>query len=130
MLSRDRAAQQLGITIEGVGAGFAQIAMTVNETMINSHATAHGGALFTFADTAFAFACNSRDIPHVALDASMSFTAPARLGDRLTAIAIERSKRGRTGVYDVTVTNGSGELVSVFRGTCYRIHGTVLGGSA
>ncbi len=100
--------------------------MAIGETMINGHGIAHGGAVFTLADTAFAFACNSRDIPYVALDATISFTAPARLGDRLEATAVERALRGRTGVYDVTIVGAAGDVVAVFRGTSYRIRGAVL----
>ncbi len=126
MLARDRASQALGITLEEARPGFARIAMTVSEMMINGHAIAHGGVVFTLADTAFALACNSRDVAHVALDATISFTAAARLADRLQAVAVERSLGGRTGVYDVTITNAADQLVAVFRGTCYRIRGTVI----
>jgi acyl-CoA thioesterase len=127
MFGRDRAAQGLGVVINESRAGFARLSLVVADTMINGHAIAHGGIIFTLADTAFAYACNSRDVPHVALTATISFTAPARLGERLDAVADERSLRGRTGIYDVTVTRGEGELIAVFRGTCYRIHGSVLG---
>jgi acyl-CoA thioesterase len=125
---RDRTARSLGIAILESRAGFARLAMTVSDAMINGHGIAHGGALFTLADTAFAYACNSRDVRHVALDATISFTAPAHLGDRLEATALERSLRGRTGVYDVTIARAQGDLVAVFRGTCYRIRGTVIAG--
>jgi acyl-CoA thioesterase len=127
MLSRDRAAQALGITIEEAREGSARLAMTIAETMVNGHAIAHGGVVFTLADTAFAFACNSRNVPHVALSATVSFIEPARVGERLIAEAQERSLKGRTGVYDVNVSNAAtGELVGVFRGICYRIRGEVL----
>jgi acyl-CoA thioesterase len=126
LLERDRAAQSLGITIVESRAGFARLAMTISETMSMAHGIAHGGVLFTFADTAFGYACNSRNICYVALNASISFIAPARLGDRLEAIGEERSMRGRTGVYDITITQTSGETVAIFRGTCYRIAGSVL----
>jgi acyl-CoA thioesterase len=126
MLARDRAAQHLGIVIAEARPGFARLAMSVGDAAINGHGIAHGGVVFTLADTAFALACNSRDVPHVALDATISFTAPARLGDRLEAVAQERSLGGRTGVYDVTIAHASGDLVALFRGTCYRIRGTVL----
>lgn len=126
MFARDRTAQSLGMVVDECTPGFARLSMTIGDTMINGHGIAHGGAVFTFADTAFAYACNSRNVPHVALDASISFTAPARHGDRLEAVANERSLRGRTGVYDITVSRAGGDLVAVFRGTCYRIRGTVL----
>jgi acyl-CoA thioesterase len=127
MLARDRTAQSLGIEVAEMRAGYARLTMTIGDAMINGHGIAHGGVVFTLADTAFAFACNSRDVPHVALEASISFTAPARLGDRLAATAVERSLRGRTGVYEVTIARETGDLVAVFRGTCYRIRGSVLG---
>jgi acyl-CoA thioesterase len=126
MFARDRAAQSLGIAVEECRPGFARLAMTVTDAMINGHAIAHGGAVFTLADTAFAYACNSRDVPHVALDATISFAAPAHLGDRLEAVAQERSHKGRTGIYDITISRAANDLVAVFRGTCYRIRGRVL----
>jgi acyl-CoA thioesterase len=126
LLARDRAAQSLGIVIEESRAGFARLAMTIGDSMIMGHGIAHGGVLFTFADTAFGYACNSRNVRYVALDVTMSFVAPARLGDRLEAVAEERSMRGRTGVYDITVMQAAGALVAVFRGTCYRIAGSVI----
>jgi acyl-CoA thioesterase len=130
MFARDRAAQSMGIAIEASRPGFARLTLTIGETMLNGHGIAHGGIVFTLADTAFAYACNSRNVPHVALNASISFTAPTRLGDRLEAIAEERSLRGRTGVYDITIAHEGGDLVAVFRGTCYRIAGTVLAAEA
>jgi acyl-CoA thioesterase len=126
LFERDRPAQRLGIVIAESRAGFARLAMTVGDDMIMGHDIAHGGVIFTFADTAFGYACNSRNVRYVALDVTISFVAPARLGDRLEAVAQERSMRGRTGVYDITVTQASGELVALFRGTCYRIAGAVL----
>ncbi len=127
MFARDRAAQALGIAIEASGPGFARLGLTVDESMLNGHGTAHGGVAFTFADTAFAYACNSRDTPYVALNATISFSLPVRAGDRLAAVAHERTLAGRTGVYDVTVTRvADGAVVALFRGTCYRISGSVL----
>jgi acyl-CoA thioesterase len=126
MLARDSASQSLGITIDEAREGYARLSLTIGEAMTNGLGIAHGGVVFTFADSAFAYACNSRNVPHVALSATISFTTAARLGDQLRAIAEERSLRGRTGVYDVTVTQAAGELVAVFRGTCYRVNGTVL----
>jgi acyl-CoA thioesterase len=126
LLARDRPAQNFGIVIEESRAGFARLSMSVGEAMIMGHGIAHGGVIFTFADTAFGYACNSRNVRYVALDVSISFVAPARLGDRLEAVAQERSMRGRTGVYDITVTRAASELVAVFRGTCYRIAGAVI----
>lgn len=131
MYTRDRAAQRLGIVVDEVRVGYARLAMTIDEWMLNGHDIAHGGMTFTLADTAFAYACNARNEPNVALQASISFTAAARLGERLVAVAEERSGgRGRTGVYDVTVTReDDGELLAMFRGVCYRVKGSVLEGA-
>jgi len=129
MLSRDAASQSLGITLEGARPGWARAALRITESMVNGHAIAHGGVTFTLADSAFAFACNSRNEPNVALQASISYINAACLGDVLLAEAQERSSKGRTGVYDITVTRGEGELVALFRGVCYRIKGTVLEGA-
>ncbi len=129
MLERDAASRALGMVIDEARPGYARVSMTITETMVNGHAIAHGGVTFTLADSAFAFACNSRNEPNVALQASISYIGAVRLGERLTAEAQERSSRARTGVYDVTVTRGEGELVALFRGVCYRIKGTVLGGA-
>jgi len=127
MHARDRASQALGIALDEARVGFARTSMTVGETMVNGHAIAHGGVTFTLADTAFALACNSRNDASVGLQVSVSYVGMARLGDRLVAEAQEQSLKGRTGVYDVTVTRGDGEVVVIFRGVSYRIKGTVLG---
>jgi acyl-CoA thioesterase len=129
MLSRDAASQALGIVLEDASPGRARASLRITEAMVNGHAIAHGGVTFTLADSAFAFACNSRNEPNVALQASISYVNAGRLGDLLVAQAEERSSKGRTGVYDITVTRGEGELVALFRGVCYRIKGTVLGGA-
>ena len=129
MLSRDAASQSLGIVLAGARPGWARVTLRITESMVNGHAIAHGGVTFTLADSAFAFACNSRNEPNVALQASISYVNAVRLGDVLVAEAQERSSKGRTGVYDVTVTREDGELVALFRGVCYRIKGTVLEGA-
>jgi acyl-CoA thioesterase len=129
MLERDSASQALGMVIEDARPGWARVSMTIAQTMVNGHNIAHGGVTFTLADSAFAFACNSRNEPNVALQASISYVNAVRLGDVLVAEAEERSSKGRTGVYDITVTRGGGEVVALFRGVCYRIKGTVLGGA-
>jgi acyl-CoA thioesterase len=125
MWDRDLASRALGIELEDVRPGYARTAMRIVETMVNGHAIAHGGMLFTLADSTFALACNSRNVPNVALQCSISFLGAARLGDRLVAEAHECSLKGRTGVYDVTVARG-GEPVALFRGVCYRVSGTVI----
>ena len=129
MYARDRASQTLGIVLEDAWPGGARCTLRIAETMVNGHAIAHGGITFTLADSPFAFACNSRNEPNVALQCSISYVSAVHLGDVLTAQAEERSSKGRTGVYDITVTGNDGELVAIFRGVCYRIKGTVLGGA-
>ena len=122
---RDHASRALGITLEEVRPGYARTAMTIVETMVNGHATAHGGMLFTLADSTFALACNSRNVPNVALQCSISFVGAVRQGDRVVAEAHECSLKGRTGVYDVTIARGD-ETVALFRGVCYRVSGSVI----
>ncbi len=126
LYARDRAAQSLGITVVEARSGFARVAMRVRDDMLNGHDTAHGGFIFALADTAFAYACNSRNERTVALACSISFAAPARAGDDLTAVAEERSAGGRTGTYDVTVTGPEGAVLALFRGTSYRVSGGIL----
>jgi acyl-CoA thioesterase len=126
MFARDRASQALGIRITGVGPGHAELAMTVRADMLNGHAICHGGFIFTLADSAFAFACNSYNLTTVASGCAIDFVAPAREGDVLTAVALERSVSGRTGVYDIEVTNQHGERIAFFRGKSYRIKGHVV----
>jgi acyl-CoA thioesterase len=126
MYAEDRASQMMGMRIAKVGPGFAEITMAVRNDMVNGHATCHGGFIFTLADSAFAFACNSDNQTTVASGCSIEFVAPAREGDILTATARERSASGRTGVYDIDVTNQRGEKVAFFRGKSYRIKGHVI----
>ena len=123
MLANDRATQGLGIAITAMGPGHATLEMTVRADMLNGFATCHGGFITALADSAFAFACNSRNDMTVASGLSIDFLAPAREGDRLTAEAAEVSLAGRTGVYDVNVRNQRGEAVAVFRGRSYCIKG-------
>jgi acyl-CoA thioesterase len=129
MFERDAASRALGMVIEEARPGYARVSMPVTASMVNGHAIAHGGMTFALADSAFAFACNSRNEPNVALQASISYVSAVKLGDVLVAEAQGRSSKARTGVYDVTVTRGAGELVALFRGVCYRIRGTVLDGA-
>lgn len=126
MYARDAAAKSLGITIDEVGSGFARLTMEVVPSMVNGHDFVHGGLIFTLADTAFAYACNSRNERNVALGAHISFVAPGSVGARLTAVAHERSRAGRTGVFDVEVRDESGATIALFRGTSYRIDGSVI----
>jgi acyl-CoA thioesterase len=126
MYARDRAAQTLGIELLETGAGFARVAFTVREEMLNAHDSAHGGYIFALADSAFAYACNSRNDACVALQCSISFAAPARAGMRLVATARERALGGRTGTYDVEVTAEDGGVLAFFRGTSYRVSAKVI----
>ena len=126
MYARDAASQAMGMTIAGIGPGHAELAMTVRADMLNGHAICHGGFIFTLADSAFAFACNSYNLSTVASGCTIDFIAPAREGDVLTAVARERSASGRTGVYDIEVANQRGEPIAFFRGKSYRIKGHVI----
>lgn len=123
MLAHDRATRALGMEITSMEPGHATITMAVRADMLNGFDTCHGGYITTLADSAFAFACNSRNTMTVASGLSVDFLAPGREGDVLTARAVEVSLAGRTGVYDVVVTNQRGESVAVFRGRSYAIKG-------
>ena len=126
MYERDTASKALGMTIVQVTAGHAELTMPVRADMLNGHAICHGGFIFTLADSAFAFACNSYNFNTVASGCGIDFVAPAREGDVLTARARERALAGRTGIYDVEVANQRGETVALFRGKSYRIKGHLL----
>ena len=118
--ARDHAARALGIEVLDVGLGRARIAMEVRRDMLNAHGVCHGGILFTLADTAFAYACNSAGTAMVAAGASIEFLAPAAAGERLIAAATETSRNGRHGIYDVAVSTESGATRAHFRGRCAR----------
>jgi acyl-CoA thioesterase len=126
MWSQDRASQSMGMTIVSVAPGRATVSMPVRGDMLNGHGICHGGFIFTLADSAFAFACNSGNMNTVASGCSIDFLLPAREGDVLTAAASERSASGRTGVYDIEVRNQRAETVALFRGKSYRIRGNVI----
>ena len=126
MYANDAASQSLGMRILDVAPGRARVAMLVREDMVNGHRTCHGGFIFSLADSAFAFACNTYDAVTVAAGASIEFLAPARLGDELTAIAEEQARSRRTGVYDVAVVNQGGERIALFRGRSHQLDGRVL----
>jgi acyl-CoA thioesterase len=117
----DRASQALGIEILDVQPGRATAAMTVRPDMTNGHDICHGGMIFTLADTAFAFACNSHGVAMVGAGASIEFLAPARTGERLIATAVETSRTERHGIYDVVLAAASGETIAHFRGRCARL---------
>ncbi|MGW5055264.1 hydroxyphenylacetyl-CoA thioesterase PaaI [Actinokineospora sp. NPDC004072] len=122
MMADDLASSALGIQVADAGPGWAELTMTVTETMVNGHGIGHGGYVFLFADTAFACACNSHGPVTVAAGADVTFVAPVYQGDRLTARAVERTRYGRSGIYDVTVTRGD-EVVAEFRGRSRTLNG-------
>jgi acyl-CoA thioesterase len=126
MFAQDRASQALGMRIIEVTPGYAQLAMSVREDMVNGHQICHGGLIFTLADSAFAFACNTYNAVTVAAGATIEFLAPGRLGDELTATAQEQSRSRRTGVYDVTVRNQRGECIALFRGRSHETGGRLI----
>ncbi|MFI0454097.1 hydroxyphenylacetyl-CoA thioesterase PaaI [Actinomadura sp. 6N118] len=118
MYERDTAAQRLGIEIADVAPGRARARMAVSQAMVNGHGVVHGGYLFLLADTAFAYACNTYDAVTVAAAADVVFVAPAHDGDVLDAFATERTRFGRSGIYDVTVRRSSdATVIAEFRGT-------------
>ncbi len=129
MLAHDQHAQHLGVNILDVQPGKAVLGLTIRPDMINGLGVCHGGVSFALADTAFAFACNSRNQVTYALQCSISYTVPAKVGDVLTASAEELSYQGRTGVYDVRVSNQENQIVALFRGVAYRSKNTVTGSS-
>src|SRR5256885_9736590 len=126
MYARDRASQAMGMQIAAIGPGYAELTMAVRGDMLNGHAICHGGFIFALADSAFAFACNSYNLNTVASGCGIDFLAPAHEGDVLTANAHERNASGRTGVYDIEVTNQRGDKIALFRGKSYRIKGHVI----
>ncbi|MDO8418542.1 MAG: hydroxyphenylacetyl-CoA thioesterase PaaI [Rubrivivax sp.] len=126
MWKDDRASRSLGMTVLAVGPGRATLAMTVREDMLNGHDICHGGFVTLLADSAFAYACNAYNEVTVASGFDVNLFAAAHLGDLLTAVAVEVSRAGRTGVYDITVGNQRGEPVAVFRGRSYAIKGKPL----
>jgi len=123
MWAGDTASQALGMRVTAIGPGCATLEMPVRADMLNGHQTCHGGLIATLADSAFAFACNSHNEVTVASGFSIDLVAPGRLGDVLVADAREFHRAGRTGVYDITVTNQRGERIAVFRGRSYTLKG-------
>ena len=123
MFARDRAAQGLAMRITHIAPGAATIEMPVRDDMLNGFDICHGGFITTLGDTAFAYACNTRNELTVASGLSVDFVAPGRPGDVLVAEAKELSQAGRTGVYDVTIRNRQGQLIALFRGKSYSMKG-------
>ncbi|RDW12585.1 hydroxyphenylacetyl-CoA thioesterase PaaI [Paracoccus thiocyanatus] len=126
MWNDDSASQRLGMSLDHIAPGQATLSMTVTEAMSNGHGNCHGGYIFTLADSAFAFACNSYNQLAVAQHCSISYLLPVRIGDRLTAQAREVSRRGRSGIYDIRITNQDGAHLAEFRGHSRTVKGTHL----
>jgi acyl-CoA thioesterase len=126
MYANDHASRSLGIAVASVAPGRAEMTMTVRADMVNGHAICHGGFIFLLADSTFAFACNSYNRNTVAQGCTIDYLAPAHEGDVLRAIGVERSRTGRTGVYDIEVQNQHGKTIALFRGKSYRIEGHVV----
>jgi acyl-CoA thioesterase len=126
LFANDKTSQALGIRIVEVGPGHARLAMLVRGDMVNGHRICHGGMVFTLADSAFAFACNSYNESTVAATASIDFLAASHEGDELTAEARELWRTRRNGIYEVTVSNQKGARIAFFRGRSYRIDGHVV----
>ncbi len=123
MWADDPASQALGMALRDIGPGRAVMTMTIRPEMANGHGICHGGYIFTLADSAFAFACNSYNHRVVAQHNSITYLAPGQLGECLTATAEEVSRSGRSGIYDVTVTGKDGRMVALFRGHSRQIKG-------
>jgi acyl-CoA thioesterase len=126
LYDRDRASQRLGMRVTECRPGFARVVMKVTADMLNGHQVCHGGLVFALADSAFAFACNSHDRSTVAASATIEFLAPARDGDELTAVAGERWRSRRAGIYEIEVTNQRGETIALFRGRSHELGGAVV----
>ena len=128
MLAQDNASRALGMVLEEVGPGQARMRMMVRDDMINGHDLCHGGLIFALADSTFAFACNARNRVTVVAAAEIQFISPARKGrDADRRRARERASAGRSGIYDVEVTDAAtGRLVALFRGRAQRIDGTIV----
>jgi acyl-CoA thioesterase len=120
MMENDMFSKWLGISIIEINEGYSKIQMLVRPEMINGLGTVHGGIAFSFADSAFAFACNNRNILSVALDTSINFIKPIFVGDTLIGEAKEIHNGRSTGLYHITITNQNENIVAIFKGTCFR----------
>ncbi|XUW88095.1 hydroxyphenylacetyl-CoA thioesterase PaaI [Burkholderia sp. M6-3] len=126
MYENDACSRALGLEILEVRAGYARLRMAVRDDFLNGHQICHGGLIFTLADSTFAFACNSYNLNTVASGCSIEFLRPVHGGDVLTAEAVEQTLSGRTGIYDIRVTNRAGDTVAMFRGKSAQIKGNVI----
>lgn len=123
MWARDDASKWLGMSLDVVGPGTATLSLTIERHHTNGHDICHGGYIFTLADSAFAFACNSHNRLAVAQHNTITYVAPGRLGDRLKAEAREIARFGRSGLCDVRVTDQDGKLIAEFRGASRTLEG-------
>lgn len=128
MWASDQASQGMGMQLLEIGPGLARIGMTVTDRMVNGHGICHGGFIFTLADSAFAFACNSHGQPAVAQHCAITYIAPGRLGMRLVAEARERQRGERSGICDVTVRDDAGAVIAEFRGNSRNLPGSLVDG--
>lgn len=126
MMENDLFSQWLGIEVLDVKEGYSKITMTVRKEMINGFGIVHGGIAFALSDSAFAFACNNRNVLSVALDTSINFTKPVHVGDVLVAEAKELHNGKSTGLYHITVTNQHNHAVALFKGTCFRTNKSLV----
>lgn len=126
MFDRDEASRALGIVVQLVAPGFVCLKMTVRKDMLNGHKTCHGGFIFSLADSAFAFACNSYNEATVGASCQIEYLLPVQEGDVIQARAVERAVAGKSGIYDVSVINQDGRMVALFRGKSHRISGFVV----
>jgi acyl-CoA thioesterase len=122
LFASDRASQNMGMGLVAVEEGVARVNMSVRPEMTNGHGICHGGYIFALADSAFAFACNSRGHATVAAAVTIDFLGPAKVGDVLTAVAKERWLGGRTGLYDLSVTRADGTVIAHARGRSHRLN--------
>ena len=126
MWDEDAASQALGMRLVAVAPGSAVMTMAIREDMVNGHGICHGGYIFALADSAFAFACNTYGQVTVAAAADITFVKSVELGDELTASASEQVRYGRSGIYDIAVTDQHGEMVAVFRGRSRTVGGSFI----
>lgn len=120
MMREDKFSSWLGIEVLGVREGYSKIKMRIRPEMVNGFGIVHGGVTFSLADSCFAFACNNRNNISVALDTSINFIKQVHVGDELTAEATEWHNGKSTGLYQISISNQDGQMVALFKGTCFR----------
>ncbi len=126
MMQHDLFSQWLGIALLQIQEGYSKITMTIRPEMVNGFGIVHGGVTFSLADSAFAYACNNRNILSLALDTSINFLKPVNVGDKLTAEAKELHNGKSTGLYHITITNQNEQIVAIFKGTCFRTNKNLI----